>query len=371
MEVKLDESNEKLEISLFSKIFQKLKKSFITLALIKLILALLISLTINDWWSYGRNDDSLVESCSSTIVTNCNSYCNEIIIVDVNITDDDFTVDVDAFPPKIISQSHYGLVSYCIAQLPGHCAYDYWVVFKFVPFTLHVLQFVLQCAFWFVALEFAPQQRQFDLIIDTLYSDISKDTTGSGSGTGTARPWLLGCDWSWVECRVELIKDLEIPELYSIFAFIEIFTVIYVWGELQYPAVYCGNVRPLSLYYYPILMSLLDMIKLNMYMFSTQLKKKQLLSALFALFNVEIFITNTWVTFVLSLMYIWHIVGTCYGYVTILFMICIPISNNNSKNSKNMDNVIENPIHIHNAGAEDGDEDDGSDDGIRLTDSNI
>ena len=170
---------------------------------------------------------------------------------------------------------------------------------------------------------------------------------------------------------MELIKDLEIPELYSIFAFIEIFTVIYVWGELQYPAVYCGNVRPLSLYYYPILMSLLDMIKLNMYMFSTQLKKKQLLSALFALFNVEIFITNTWVTFVLSLMYIWHIVGTCYGYVTILFMICIPISNNNSKNSKNMDNVIENPIHIHNAGAEDGDEDDGSDDGIRLTDSNI
>ena len=149
--------------------------------------------------------------------------------------------------------------------------------------------------------------------------------------------------------------------LYSIFAFIEIFTVIYVWGELQFPAVYCGKIRPLSLYYYPMAMSLLDLVKLNMYVSTRHIQNKQYRNSI-AILNFELFITNTWVTFLLAIL---------FSYQLCLYICCLPVvlfkSIQNSQsvtvtvpdmsiekekdqniNSNTMINTITNPICITN-----------------------
>ena len=148
----------------------------------KLILAMLIALTINDWWLLGPLDTSLVQSCSSSKSTSCESYCNDNSIVHVNITDDDYTVDVYTFPSDVEFNQHYNVYSYCIAELPGHCAYDYWLIFKLVPLLLHIMSFCLQILFWVLFRDFSPQRKQFDTTIRCLYPHIPRSSSG-GSGS--------------------------------------------------------------------------------------------------------------------------------------------------------------------------------------------
>ena len=104
--------------------------------------------------------------------------------------------------------------------------------------------------------------------------------------------------------RTALLRQLSTPVFPSIFWFLELVTVVYVWGELLFPPVYCNEVRPLSLYYYPILMSLLDLMKLNIYA-STQLwKAKRHVESLLMLLNLQLFGTHLWVTVAMGLVFV-------------------------------------------------------------------
>ena len=150
--------------------------SLIKLSFIKLMGAIFISLALNNWWSYGsyggynnNNNNDIIESCSSTNENNCYSFCNDITINNVNITDDDFYINTTSIPAVISTYGHYTLSPYCIAELPGHCAYDYWLVFKLVPLLLHIVSFLLQCMVWYKYDHFNPQECQYNVIIAHLY----------------------------------------------------------------------------------------------------------------------------------------------------------------------------------------------------------
>ena len=63
--------------------------------------------------------------------------------------------------------------------------------------------------------------------------------------------------------------------------------MIYVWGELGFPPIYCGAVRPLSMYYYPLLMTLLDITKFNIYIAFKLMQDGHLWGGILAMVNVE------------------------------------------------------------------------------------
>jgi len=290
--------------------------SVVLIGLLKLLLVIVVSITLNQWWSYSSNKSTsannvVLESCSNPTVGDCYSYCGDVITVDVNITDDDYAIDGDHSPPQIYTYAHYALSSYCIAELRGYCAYDYWLLFKLVPIMLHVVGFVLQCiALWYHQ-EFTPQQRQYDIIISHRYPSLlanscnsnrnsicnrNKDTNGGDCESSVGNETVV---------HGELQSDTMLNELTkrpsdSIFVFLEMVTVVYVWGELLYPPVYCGSVRPLSLYYYPIVMSLLDLTKFNIYVCTELFRRKQYLLAIFSVLDLEIFVSNFWISTCLS-----------------------------------------------------------------------
>ena len=80
--------------------------------------------------------------------------------------------------------------------------------------------------------------------------------------------------------------------------------MLYVWGELMYPYVYCGAVRPLSLYYYPILMSLAELMKFNIYVSLQHSLAGRYSEALCAVLNAEMVLTNLWVSTVLAVLFL-------------------------------------------------------------------
>jgi len=161
-------------------------------------------MSLTTWWQYGPNDDSIVESCSNSAVGNCISYCGDVTKVYVNITDDDISFADTGFN----TTEHVDYISYCIAELPGHCAYDYWLVFKLVPLLLHVSRFLLQCVCWMYFKEFTPQEKQYHVVLAYLYpemKEVKKD----------------GCVKKDGEGRYAMILQLINPTFYSIFAFVE------------------------------------------------------------------------------------------------------------------------------------------------------
>ncbi len=107
---------------------------------------------------------------------------------------------------------------------------------------------------------------------------------------------------------------IGLPWFVGVFAIIEMGIVGYVWSELWYPPVYCGAVRPLSMYYYPILMTLFDTIKLNIYACSKCIQSKQYLSGVQMLFNIKLFIAFTWTTVLLSVMCVVNGCTAMYSY---------------------------------------------------------
>ena len=252
----------------------------------KLVAALVLSMCLSNWWVYGGDsNDVLVDSCSNPSVSGCFSVCGDVQIVNVVIGTDDYTIDDDMNGyPTIQVHSSETNDPYCIAEFRGSCAYVYWYVFKLVPVLFHLAGFLLQCIFWWKLGEFNPQQRQYNRIVARLYPElIEEDLVVRKS----------------VSMRV-VLEELTQRPADSIFAFLEILTCFYVWGELLFPPIYCGMARPLSLYYYPILMSLLDLSKFNVYVATQFIRLKEFDKAAMCMFNLEMLTSNIWITLVIA-----------------------------------------------------------------------
>ena len=166
---------------------------------------------------------------------------------------------------------------------------------KFVPLTLHVVQFMLQLFTLWYYKSFVPQQLQYELVISRLFpwvNGIGGDNDPTSDSNITIAQRLL------------MLSELKRPVVYNIFAFLEIFTVVYVWGELYQPALYCNSVRPLSLYYYPILMSQLDLAKFNIYVARKLWVGGKKMSAILSCFDMRLFFANAWVSVALAVMFV-------------------------------------------------------------------
>ena len=273
--------------------------SIVVLTLFKLLLAVVMSLAINNWWSFshGSGNNHLIDSCSNPTPGNCHSYCDETLIIDVDFSTDDFTfVTVDGVNVKNTT-AHEVEDPYCIAEFRSNCAYRYWLVFNLVPITFHIAGFLMQLVTWRFYKDFTPQQKQYDVLIAHLYPEVndSADSTQERSAVGKVN-------------YHEMFRGLLNRPYASIFSLLEVFTVVYVWGELLYPPVYCGSVRPLSLYYYPIGMSLLELTKFNFYVAGVLYERKRYDKAMFASLNIEMMGTTAWVTTLLAIIFLAGIV---------------------------------------------------------------
>ena len=157
--------------------------------------------------------------------------------------------------------------------------------------------------------------------------------------------------------RLAMLELLRTPSIYSIFAFIEICTCIYVWGELLFPSTFCGHVRPLSLYYYPVLMSLLDLVKLNIYISYQYFRRDLYTNSCLVLFNMEVFVSNCWVTTALAGMFVWSACCSIMIWCSSIFSSSSSSSNSSSSDMYYKDTlpvVILNPITDRHRGTNNG-----------------
>ncbi len=266
----------------------------IPLTFAKLIVALLSSLYITKWWRF-RDGNQLVQSCSNP-TGSCYSFCGDVHINSINITTDDSVEYINQYlQVETVVTPHPDIHDYCIANLRGECAYQYWLIFKLVPIVFHVLGFFLQCLTWWYYKDFVPQQKQYDIVITYCYPDVSDEG-------GTTEK----IDYK------EMFRELTKRPIDSIFAVLEAMTIIYVWGELVWPPIYCDSVRPLSLYYYPIIMCLLDLTKFNMYVATRLFSAKKYQRALFSTLNIPMVCNSFWVTFVLAFCFMYNLVYSLY-----------------------------------------------------------
>ena len=105
----------------------------VAMALGKLVLGVALVLNLNDYWKYSggkgvAGNDAVVESCSNPSSDDCFAYCGSVFVVEVNVQDDDFKFDDASVPPNLVTVSHDIAADYCIAEFPGYCAYNYWLV---------------------------------------------------------------------------------------------------------------------------------------------------------------------------------------------------------------------------------------------------
>jgi hypothetical protein len=281
--------------------------------MVKSLAVVAVSLYLRDWWMYGAGSSGargseVVQSCSSVNADQCYSFCGDVIVVEVNITDDRAVVDDLNVPPQLHNVQSSSVDLYCIANLPGYCAYDFWLLFTLVPLMLHLVQLNLQLLAWWWCQDFSPQQRQYDTVIMHLYPQVCAAATAgaaTGAGGGVVLGRRPGAAVDGADYR-SMIRQLQSPVYYSVFAFIEIVTVLYVWGELQFPSTFCGAVRPLSLYYYPVLMTLLDLTKFNIYVAAQYAYRGLYAEAALALLNAEMFLSNLWITTALAGLFVAH-----------------------------------------------------------------
>ena len=276
-------------------IAQRSNRSIVFYTFAKLVFAVIISLTLNNWWTYGGHTaDGIVESCASPTDGHCHSFCGDVETVPLNITDDDYGFTV-TLPVEVYINPHYTISAYCVANFRQNCAYQYWLLFKLVPLLFHIVGFLLQLVTLGLASDFNPQQRQYDIVLAHLYPDVFGDKARE-SGVYEYGQQKLN--------YAAMLTELLASPSSSVFVFLEMLTVLYVWGELCFSPVFCGAVRPLSLYYYPIAMSLLDLTKFNFYVATRLRTEKRIGEAAFVLLSVELFCTNLWVSMVLAVMFV-------------------------------------------------------------------
>ena len=111
--------------------------------------------------------------------------------------------------------------------------------------------------------------------------------------------------------RVALLHRLTTPVFPSLFWFLELVTLLFVWAGLLYPPVHCGSTLPLSLYYYPIMMSLLDLMKLNIYASVELFKLNRNLESALVMLNLRLFFTHMWITLALGVMFVAFVFRDC------------------------------------------------------------
>ena len=264
--------------------FEYSNSAVVAISCLKVALIIFISMALDDWWTYGSDssdsrNNEIVESCSNTDENQCYSFCpGNIEIIDIRVTDD-------------LAGIHYSLYPYCIANLPGSCAYKYWLIFRLVPLLAQVFVLLLQCWCLYKYKEFTPQEVQYGVISQYLFPIYDINVTDGD----------VNCPTMSFSTMYSRLVDRP---LYSVFAFMELAIAVYVWGELLYPSTNCNNISPLSSYYYPLLMTLFDMCKFNLYNANNHLNKSEYMKAIAASLDLYSFMFYTLLTVILGLHFI-------------------------------------------------------------------
>ena len=290
-------------------------KYVVAVAVAKLIAVIVLSLGFTRWWSYSGSqyNNDVVDSCSSTELDVCGTFCDHNSTLTLVTTNDD------------VYHHHFTTEGYCTAELTQSCAYDYWMIFRLVPIVMHIVQFMLQWICWYKFRNFVPQFVQFELISNYLLIDHVEDSPTESSSASTNVSSSFN----------ELMSELYKPPFYSVFAFIELMTALYVWSELYFPPINCTSVIPLSYYYYPLLMTMLEMGKLNVYLSLRQIRNKNGYQAVFLVFNAKVFFFNFVITCMLGLAFLPNILYSC------LYEDSTPI------NCERADSVATPACHVH------------------------
>lgn len=209
-EMKRNQRNERTLASKARRMLVQYRILF--MSLFKLLLVGILTLILETDWQYCPND--LVErgSSGSDVVETC-----ECQIQDGGLCGTLCEADVDG-----------------IATLTADCACTYWKAFNMGPMLMHVLHFIIQCVVLYLYGDYNPQGKQLYIIYYGTWEDI----------------------WH------HLIID--IPQ--SCFALFEVLTTVYVWlGVGVYQKVYCTAYLPLSSLIYPILMTVTEFTRLNIF----------------------------------------------------------------------------------------------------------
>ena len=244
----------------------------------KLGFVIFIIFTLNSYWRHcggagGGAGVDIVESCSSSAPGDCYAYCGDTVDTLITINDD-------------MSLQHLTTTGYCTASFSGECACTYWQTFMLVPTLLHALQLVLVLATRSYKVD--PQQLHYNIMY--------KHLQGSAPAL---RPML---------------EELFQQPYYCVFSFFEIGTFVYVWLELVYAPVRCGEGIMLSELYFPLVMTVVDFSKFNVYLCVQHAKQYQWEAAAAALFNLYYLVLYSVVTSCLGILYgvtVIHSVVTC------------------------------------------------------------
>lgn len=260
------------------------RHNILLISVVKFGAVVLLSLYTDEYWTFcGKegSDNTIVDSCSSTQYTSCSSYCSDTFSTDFTVNDD-------------TNHQHYSEGGFCNAFLSGECACKYWIVFKLVPIGLHLLQLValITCLRLWEGLD--PQRMQYDIL--SRYLQLK--TFAPEEHIFSTRQTLLA---------------LRIPPLYSIFSFLELLAVMWVWTELIYTPIHCGNELQTSLLYYPLIMTMLDLGKLNVYMSLQLIKANRFVDALVAAFNFQTLVVYSCVTTYLAGVFVGAVASDLYS----------------------------------------------------------
>ena len=112
-----------------------------------------------------------------------------------------------------------------------------------------------------------------------------------------------------------MLGQLTSRPLFSVFPFLEVAIAVYVWSELLYPSTNCNNITPLSSYYYPILMTLFDMSKFNVYVAGKHFTTGQYLTSIAACFDLNSFFFYMLLSIILSVHFVYSVVQLLFTSV--------------------------------------------------------
>ena len=262
------------------------------MSFIKLIVVILVVFLIDNYWSYcdGSSGGEVIKSCTSSDFNTCTSYCDDVSQEIFEITDD-------------IGMQHNSIVGYCTAIFDGDCACSYWKTYMLFPLLLHFLQFFGQMVCLICCVKFDPQQLHYNIIYNHITSTSMK----------------LGSTAVWKAMMEELFRQ----PYYCVFSFLELATIIYVWLELIYAPVRCNQGIQLSELYFPIVMTLVDFGKFNVYLAVQHYRQKQYYAALTSLFNIHMLVVYIIVSSVLGILYSITILRWMWNEIAFILVYCI------------------------------------------------
>lgn len=211
----------------------------------KLILVIIASMTVSRLWeSCSKPSGKIQETCATSRYMDgdnqCESFCND-----------------------------YEDSGTCVAKLTYGCACSYWMVFQLSAILLHVVHYLLQLGCLYLFDDFDPQRRQYAMIVE-------------------GRVWAN---------RRELLNPW-----FCMFPFLEVLTALYVWMELLFPPIRCGTYA-LSLFYYPIVMTVLEFGKINAFAGSRYFGQGRYMEAVLSLFRADIVIVYFMLSFAQAVVY--------------------------------------------------------------------